>query len=70
MDDFELRGDLFAVGVLDVDPGLRPEEEAVVIKGEAVVAVGVARMSAREMLAASRGTAVAVRHKRSGGDGG
>jgi archaeosine synthase len=70
MDEFELRGDLFAVGVLDVDPDLRPEEEAVVVRGDVVVAVGVARMGAGEMLAASRGTAVAVRHKRSGGDAG
>jgi archaeosine synthase len=70
MDDFELRGDLFAVGVTDVDPGLRPAEEAVVLRGETVTGVGVARMCGIEMLASSRGVAVATRHKRSGGGGG
>ncbi len=69
MDDFELRGDLFAVGVLDVDPGLRPAEEAVVLRGDHVTGVGVARMGAIEMMASSRGVAVAMRHKRSGGGG-
>ena len=67
MDDFDLRGDLFAVGVVGADPDLRPGEEVVVLKGDDVVAVGVARMGAAEMLASSRGVAVAMRHKRGGG---
>jgi predicted RNA-binding protein len=69
MEDFDLRGDLFAVGVRDVDLYLRPAEEAVIIKDDLVVAVGVARMGAIEMMGATRGAAVAVRHRRSGGDG-
>jgi archaeosine synthase len=69
MDDFDLRGDLFAVGVLDADPGIRPGDEVTVLKGEEVMAVGVARMPSVEMLAASRGAAVAVRHKGGGGGG-
>jgi archaeosine synthase len=69
MDDFELKGDLFAVGVTDVDPTLRPAEEAVVIRDDQVVGVGVARMAAPEMMAMSRGVAVSMRHRRSGGGG-
>ncbi len=70
MDDFELRGDLFAVGVTDADPLIRPEDEAVVVRGDLVVGVGVARMGTTEMLAANRGTAVAMRHHRGRGRGG
>ncbi|NIP34750.1 MAG: hypothetical protein GWN18_07355 [Thermoplasmata archaeon] len=67
IDDFDLRGDLFAVGVLDADPGIRPGEEVAVLRNEEVTGVGVARMASAEMLAARRGVAVAVRHKASGG---
>ena len=70
MDDFDLRGDLFAVGVVEADPGIRPEEEAVVLRGEVVTGVGVARMSSVEMVAARRGVAVSVRHKAPGGGDG
>jgi archaeosine synthase len=70
MDDFDLRGDLFAVGVLDVDPGIRPGEEVAVYRGEELTAVGLARMASAEMLEARRGAAVAVRHKAPGGGGG
>lgn len=67
MDDFELRGDLFAIGVIDADPGIRPGDEAVVVRKDRVVGVGVARMGTPEMLAANRGTAVAMRHHQGGG---
>jgi archaeosine synthase len=67
MDDFDLRGDLFAVGVVDADPGIRPGEEVAVLRGDVLAAVGVARMASAEMMAASRGAAVAVRHKAKGG---
>jgi archaeosine synthase len=70
MDDFDLRGDLFAVGVTNADPGIRPGEEVVVVKqGDDVQAVGVARMGAVEMRGSKRGVAVAVRHRSSGGGG-
>jgi archaeosine synthase len=69
MDDFDLRGDLFAVGVLDADPLIRPGEEVAVCRGEALTAVGVARMPSAEMRAARRGVAVAVRHRAPGGGG-
>ena len=71
MDDFELRGDLFAVGVTDADPGIRPGDEVVILKGaNDLMAVGVARMPAVEMLASQRGVAVAVRHRASRGEEG
>jgi archaeosine synthase len=68
MDDFDLRGDLFAVGVVDADPLIRPGEEVAVLRDEELTAVGVARMPSVEMMAASRGVAVATRHKASGGE--
>lgn len=70
MDDFELRGDLFAVGVTSADPDIRPEEEVLVLRRDEPYAVGLARMSGEEMMAAGRGVAVSVRHRRRGGDQG
>jgi archaeosine synthase alpha-subunit len=64
MDDFELKGNLFAVGVLDADPGIRIGDEALVLKGEELMAVGTASMSSREMVEMSRGEAVRIRHSR------
>ena len=63
MMDFELKGNLFAVGVIDADPGIRIGDEAVVMKNGEVVAVGVAVMSGREMTELKRGIAVKIRHK-------
>jgi len=70
MDDFDLRGDLFAVGVANADPEIRPEEEVLVFRRDEPYAVGVARMSGEEMMAAGRGVAVSVRHRSKGGDQG
>ncbi|MCL2032928.1 MAG: DUF5591 domain-containing protein [Methanomassiliicoccaceae archaeon] len=64
MTDFEMKGNLFAVGVKDADPGLRPGDEAVVTLNGNVIAVGVAMMSGKEMADLKRGIAVKVRHKR------
>ena len=69
MDDFDLRGDLLAVGVVAADPDIRPGEEVAVLRSSELRGVGVARMPAREMMAATRGVAVAVRHRRKGGEG-
>ncbi|MCL2295555.1 MAG: DUF5591 domain-containing protein [Methanomassiliicoccaceae archaeon] len=64
MTEFEMKGNLFAVGVVNADPGIRPGDEAIVtLKGD-VVAVGVAMMSGREMVDLKRGIAVKIRHKR------
>ncbi len=64
MDDFDLKGNLFAVGVRDADPGVREGDDVAVVRGDRVVAVGVARMGAEEMVASRRGIAIAVRHRR------
>ena len=63
MTDFELKGNLFAVGVLSADPSIRIGEEAVVLRDGKPVAVGVAMMSGMEMQQLRRGIAVKIRHK-------
>ena len=61
--DFELKGNVFAVGVLEADPKIRIGDEAVVVRNEEVIGVGVAMMSGREMMDLQRGIAVKIRHK-------
>ena len=63
MMDFELKGNLFAVGVIGADPSIRIGDEAVVLKKGKVMGVGVAMMSGREMVDLKRGIAVKIRHK-------
>lgn len=63
MTDFELKGNLFAVGVLDADSDIRIGDEAVIIRNGKVAGVGVAEMCGREMVQTDRGMAVRVRHK-------
>ena len=62
--DFDLSGNLFAVGVKDVDSRMRVGDEALIMRKGELVAVGIAAMSAREMSDLERGEAVRVRHKR------
>lgn len=63
MTDFEMKGNLFAVGVTAADSRIRIGDEAVItLRGE-VKGVGVASMSGREMVQLKRGIAVKVRHK-------
>jgi len=64
MGDFDLSGSLFAVGVQSADPGLRPGDEAVLLRNGEAEGVGVAVMSGEEMADSRRGEAVKVRHKR------
>ena len=63
MMDFELKGNLFAVGVVKADPSIRIGDEAVIVLNGVVKGVGVAMMSGREMTELSRGIAVRIRHK-------
>jgi len=63
MNDFELKGNLFAVGVLKADHSLRIGDEAVVTVNRELRAVGVATMPGEEMERLSRGIAVKIRHK-------
>jgi archaeosine synthase len=67
MDDFDLRGNLFAVGVSGADPEVREGDDVAIVRRGRVVGVGVAKMAAEEMVASKRGIAVATRHKAGGG---
>jgi archaeosine synthase len=62
IEDFEPKGNLFAVGVERASRDIRIGDEAAVVHGEDVRAVGVARMSPVEMELAERGEAVRIRH--------
>jgi len=64
MGDFDLGGNLFAVGINDADERIRAGDEVVIMRGEEVEGVGVAAMSGEEMVRLKRGEAVRVRHKR------
>ena len=61
--DFELKGNLFAVGVVKADPRIRIGDEAIIVCDGQVRGVGVAMMCGREMTDLKRGIAVKVRHK-------
>jgi len=57
-------GSLFAVGVHEADPAIRPGDEVVVVNvDDEVVAVGKSEMSGLEMCEAENGRAVSLRHK-------
>ena len=64
IEDFHPVGNIFAVGVRDASPEIRPGDEVAVRHGGEVRAVGTARLSAREMKDFDRGEAVHVRHVR------
>ena len=61
--DFEMRGNLFAVGVIKADPRIHVGDEAIAVCNGKVRAVGVAAMCGQEMTDMKRGIAVKVRHK-------
>lgn len=63
--DFELRGDVFAVGVEEADERIRPGDIVGIVRDGEVVGVGKALLSGEEMVRARRGVAVKVR-KRAG----
>lgn len=63
MMDFDLKGNLFAVGVVDADPSIRIGEETVILRNGKVEGVGVAEMCGREMVQTGRGMAIRTRHK-------
>ncbi|MCQ2071227.1 MAG: DUF5591 domain-containing protein [archaeon] len=61
--DFELKGSLFAVGVIKADHSIRIGDEAVIVCNGEFRGVGVAMMCGEEMEQMKRGVAVKVRHK-------
>ncbi|MFO7618695.1 MAG: archaeosine synthase subunit alpha [Thermoplasmata archaeon] len=63
MEDFEMTGNLFAVGVVSASPEIRVGDEVVVVRNGDAAASGTARMSGEEMVQSDRGEAVRVRHK-------
>jgi len=57
-------GSIFAVGISEADPNIRPGDEVIVLNNDnQVIAVGKSEMSGREMCVLSRGRAVTIRHK-------
>ncbi|AEH25274.1 archaeosine synthase subunit alpha [Pyrococcus yayanosii] len=61
--DFQLRGDVFAVGVERADERIRPGDWVGVVRDGEVVAVGRAVLSGPEMVKAKRGIAVKVKKR-------
>lgn len=61
--DFEMKGNLFAVGVVSADPRIRIGDEAIAVCNGEVRGVGMALMCGREMTDLKRGIAVKMRHK-------
>ncbi|ASJ05377.1 archaeosine synthase subunit alpha [Thermococcus barossii] len=61
--DFELRGDVFAVGVDEADPAIRPDDIVGIVRDGKVVGVGKAVLSGEEMVKAKKGVAVKVRKR-------
>lgn len=64
MGDFDLTGNLFAVGVTGADDRIRAGDEVAIVRNGELEGVGVAAMSGEEMVQSRRGEAVRVRHKR------
>ncbi|NJF25207.1 archaeosine synthase subunit alpha [Thermococcus sp. Bubb.Bath] len=61
--DFELRGDVFAVGVDEADPIIRPDDIVGIVRDGNVVGVGKAVLGGEEMVRAKKGVAVKVRKR-------
>ncbi len=64
MADFKLIGNLFAAGVVSAGKSIRIGDEVIIRRDGTVMAVGVASMSAAEMMEKRKGEAVRVRHLR------
>jgi archaeosine synthase alpha-subunit len=62
IEDFPVKGSIFAVGVKDADPQIRVGDDVVVCHNGEVRGVGVASMTGNEMIESKRGEAVRVRH--------
>ncbi len=61
--DFEITGNVFAVGVDDADPNIRVGDEVAVVRDGKLAACGTARMNGEEMVQSNRGEAVRARHR-------
>jgi len=63
IEDFKIKGNVFAIGVKDASREIRVGDEVVAGHSGEVRAVGVACMTARDMIELNRGEAIRVRHK-------
>jgi archaeosine synthase len=63
MMDFELKGDLFCVGIEDADDDIRPGDEVVILRNGEMVAAGRALLSGHMMARMRRGKAVNVKKR-------
>ncbi|AEK73488.1 RNA-binding protein [Thermococcus sp. 4557] len=61
--DFELRGDVFAVGVDEADPAIRPDDIVGIVRDGKVIGVGKAVLAGEEMVRVRKGVAVKVRKR-------
>ncbi len=61
--DFDLRGDLFAVGVNEADPAIRPDDIVGIVRDGKITGVGKAVLAGDEMVRARKGVAVKVRKR-------
>lgn len=61
-DDFQLKGSVFAPGIVNADPGIRIGDEVVVTSNKKTVGVGVALMNGDDMKQLNYGEAVKIRH--------
>jgi len=61
-DDFQLKGSLFAPGILDADPSIRVGDDVIVTSNKKIIGVGVALMNGEEMKQLNNGEAVKIRH--------
>lgn len=61
-DDFQLKGSVFAPGIVNADPGIRIGDEIVVTCNKKTIGVGVALMNGEDMKQLNHGEAVKIRH--------
>jgi archaeosine synthase len=61
IEDFVPKGDVFAVGVINATPEIRIGDDVAVVCKNELRAVGVAGMSAEEIVESDRGVAVKIR---------
>ena len=61
-DDFVLKGSVFAPGIQQADTSIRIGDEVLVVKHNQLCGVGVALMNGAEMIQATQGEAVKIRH--------
>jgi len=62
--EFDMTGNLFAIGVESASPEIRVGDEVCIVNGDKLTATGTAKMNADEMVESEKGEAVKVRHHR------